>query len=94
MLWIYLSESKVLQYFGNVRYNSAAPDTFAVVTNYITRWNIVLARYSPSDTRKIYLFSWSKTSKYMVLGLPVQAAWNLAPHPNECPGYYINCIWW
>ena len=27
----YFDNSNVLQYFGNVRYNSAAPDTFAEV---------------------------------------------------------------
>ncbi len=28
---MYLDESKVLPYFGNMRYNSAAPDAFAKI---------------------------------------------------------------
>ena len=56
---IFNSESKVLQYFNNVRHNSAAPDTFAVVvkvTNHTGLWDAELVSYSPSAPSLICLY--------------------------------------
>ena len=52
----YLSESKVLQYFGNVRHNSAAADAFTEgvkVMNHNGLWDAELAWYSLSATHWI-----------------------------------------
>ena len=54
----YLDESKVLQYFCNVRYNSVAPYAFAEVikvTQNTKLWDTKLAWYSPNVTCWIWL---------------------------------------
>ena len=56
----YKRTSKVFQYFGNFRHNSAAPPDFSVVlkvTNHTGLWNDMLAWYSLSATQQIYLYN-------------------------------------
>ena len=56
---IYQGESKVLQYFGNVRHNSIALDVLAEgvkVTSHTGLWDAELAWYSPSATQQICLY--------------------------------------
>ena len=53
-------ESKVLQYFGNMRQNLAASHAFVVVMkvmNHIWLWDVELAWYSLSATQRICLYS-------------------------------------
>ena len=55
----YFGKSKILQYFGNVRYSSVIPDTFAEVvkdTNYTWLWNVKLDSYSSRATRRICFY--------------------------------------
>ena len=52
----HLSESKVLQYFDNVRHNSAASDAFTIVVkimNHIGRWDAELTWHFPNTTHWI-----------------------------------------
>ena len=56
--WIYLDESKFVQYSSYMRYNSASPDAFAEimkVMNYSGQWEFDLAWYPPYATHQIYL---------------------------------------
>ena len=58
LIGIYLGESKVLLYFRNVRYNSAALTAFIKVMkemNYTGQWDADLVWYSPSATFRICL---------------------------------------
>ena len=52
-------ESKVLQYFGKMRHNSVAPDTFVMaikMMNHIGLWDADLAWYPPTATHRIWLY--------------------------------------
>ena len=54
-----LGESKVLQYFGNVKYSLATPDDLAAimkVMNHIGLCNAELAWYSPIATHQIFCY--------------------------------------
>ena len=68
-----MGQSKVLQYFGNLRYNLAALDAFAEV---VKRNNHVGCEIlSLTDTLNVLLagfvsVAWSTASEFMVLGLP------------------------
>ena len=53
-----IGQVKILQYFSNMSYNSAASDTFKDVkmTNYIGLWYTKFAWYSLHATHRIYLY--------------------------------------
>ena len=44
--WTYLGKSKVLQYFGNVRFKSAAQDSFIKMTSRTGLYDAKLSWYS------------------------------------------------
>ena len=57
--WLYIGESKVLQYFGNMWHSSAVLDAFGKVMkvmNHTRLWNALLIWYSLSATHKICLY--------------------------------------
>ena len=69
----YLSESKVLQYFGNMRHDSRALDAFAEIIKDVRCW----ARLILSKCFLIDLLLWLEAQpQYPVLGLP-DLAWSL-----------------
>ena len=71
-------ESKVLQYFGNMRNNLATPDDFAEVieiTNHPELWDAKLTWYLLSANCRICFF-WDTTSESTTLGIP-DYAWSL-----------------
>ena len=68
----YLDESKDLQYFGNIRYNSVVLDAFAEVIKMINHtglWDAELAWYPPSATCRISSMVWSILIEYTVIRL-------------------------
>ena len=57
-VWNHFSESKILQYFGNMKHHTATPDAFAeirIVINHAELWDAELAWYSLRATQRICL---------------------------------------
>ena len=94
----YQVESKVLQYFCNMRHNLAAPDTFAdfvKVTNHLGLGDAKLAWYSPSTTCfynlkfSLGIFSFRTTWPSLIITALANKEKFLEPS-NYC--VVINCI--
>ena len=77
---LYEDESKVLQYFGNMRRNLAALDAFTevmTVTKHTVLWNFKLLWYPQSATNQICVYSLDHSfSESIVLGL-LNLGWSL-----------------
>ena len=101
-IWLYFDESKVLQYFINMRHNLATPDIFAVVVkvmNNIGLWGADLTWYSSSATFRIFLvefafIAWSTASESTLLDLP-DPTWSsrFLPSALNSFNHLITILW-
>ena len=95
---LYLVESKVLQYFGNVRHSSAALDTFTEVVkvaNHTRLWaatHLICLHDFGSQPQEPYFYD-----NYLIIKVFVTQAKFLEPSGNYCDWLHLHlsheCFW-